>query len=89
MTNTIEALWNGELASCEHCGAHDERANRLVGLMTRSRDSLCGGLTEEQQEVFQSYIDHTEEYVLRMMELAFCDGFSVGTRLLAEGLYGI
>ena len=21
-------------------------------------------------------------------ELAFCDGFSVGTRLLAEGLYG-
>lgn len=21
MTHTIEALWNGELVSCEHCGA--------------------------------------------------------------------
>ena len=31
MTRTIEALWNGELAFCEHCGAHDSEANRLIG----------------------------------------------------------
>lgn len=88
MTNTIEALWNGELAFCEHCGAYDQRANELVARMARSRDRLCEGLTEEQKEVFQSYVDQSEAYVLRMMELAFCDGFSVAARLLTEGLYG-
>lgn len=30
MTHTIEDLWNGELAFCEHCGAYDPEANRLV-----------------------------------------------------------
>ena len=30
MTQTIEALWNGELAFSEHCGAHDQQANQLV-----------------------------------------------------------
>lgn len=88
MTHTIEDLWNGNLAFCEHCGAHDAQANHLVGLMARSRENLSGGLTEAQKEVFQAYMDHAEAYVLRMMELAFCDGFSLGTRLLAEGLYG-
>lgn len=88
MTGTIEALWNGELVSCEHCGAHDERANELVVSLSRSRDKLCGGLSESQKEAFQAYMDRSEEYTLRMMELAFRDGFSVGMRLLAEGIYG-
>ena len=88
MTNTMEALWNGELAFCEHCGAHDARANDLICLMARSRDSLSSGLTEGQRAEFQNYMDRSEEYALRMMELAFCDGFSIATRLLAESLYG-
>ena len=30
MLQTIKALWNGDLALCEHCGAHDPEANRLL-----------------------------------------------------------
>ena len=37
--------------------------------------------------LLQSYVDQTERYTLRMMELAFRDGFSVGVQLLTEGLY--
>ncbi len=86
MAHTVEALWKGELAFIEHCGAHDAQANRLLGLMTNSRDSLWEGLTEAQRALFQTDIDRSENYTGRMMELAFCDGFSVGVQLLTEGL---
>ena len=79
MTHTIEDLWNGELAFCEHCGAYDPEANRLVRELARFRDGLLAQL--------QGYIDQTERYTLRMMELAFRDGFSAGVKLLTEGLY--
>ena len=87
MTRTIEALWNGELAFCEHCGAYDAEANRLIGETAKSRDALLAQLPQEQQMLLQSYVDQTERYTLRMMELAFRDGFSVGVQLLTEGLY--
>ena len=87
MTRTIEALWNGELAFCERCGAHDSEANRLIRETAKNRDALLAQLPQEQQMLLQSYVDQTERYILRMMELAFRDGFSVGVRLLTEGLY--
>ena len=87
MTHTIEDLWNGELAFCEHCGAYDPEANRLVREVARFRDDLLPQLQEGQLEQLQGYIDRTERYTLRMMELAFQDGFSAGVKLLTEGLY--
>lgn len=81
---TIINLWNGNVAPVEHCGAHDSEANRLVRLMARNREMLCEGLTIAQAELFQRYIECSEDYLLRMMELAFCDGFRIGGRLVME-----
>lgn len=81
---TIIDLWNGNIAPCEHCGAHDSEANHLVSLMERNRETLREGLTASQIEMFQKYIDCSEEYLLRMLELAFCDGFCVGGKLVME-----
>lgn len=86
MMQTIKALWNGDIAPCEHCGSRDAEVNALIGLMERNREKLCEGLTELQKDVFQKYIDCAEEYLLRISELAFCDGFSLGSRLIAESL---
>ena len=87
MSQTIDALWNGELAFCEHCGAHDQQANQLVQELAKSRDGLLTQLSQTQRELLERYVDQTERYTLRMMELAFRDGFSAGVRLLAEGIY--
>lgn len=86
MTQTILDLWNGNIAPCEHCGSHDREANHLIGLMERNRENLLDGLTQAQKDVFQKYIDCSEEYLLRMLELAFCDGFCLGSRLTTEAL---
>ena len=89
MTDMISALWNGELAFCEHCGAHDDQANRLIRELAKCRDGLLAQLNEEQCLMLQSYVDQTERYTLRMMELAFRDGFCGGVQLLSAGLNGI
>lgn len=81
---TIIDLWNGNIAPCEHCGARDSEANHLISLMERNRESLLEGLTAAQIEIFQKYIDCSEEYLLRMLELAFCDGFSLGGKMAME-----
>lgn len=81
---TIIDLWNGNIAPCEHCGSHDPVINKLLILIERNREKLSGGLTEAQMETFQKYMDCSDEYLLRMMELAFCDGFCLGGRLVME-----
>ena len=83
---TIKDLWNGNIAPCEHCGSHDPEATHLIGLLERNRDVLREGLTAAQRETFQKYIDCSEEYLLRILELAFCDGFCLGSKLTAESL---
>ena len=86
MTQTIAELWNGNIAPCEHCGSHDPEANQLIGLIERNREAVYAGLTVVQREAFQKYIDCSEEYLLRMAELAFCDGFCLGAKLAKESL---
>ena len=83
---TIIDLWNGNIAPCEHCGSHDPQLNQLLLLMERHDTDLRKNLTPLQQEVFQKYIDCSEEYLLRMLELAFSDGFCLGSKLVVESL---
>ena len=86
MQQTIIDLWNGNIAPCEHCGSHDPVINKLMSLMERNREKLSNGLTEAQMEIFQKYVDCSDEYLLRMLELAFCDGFCLGSRLAIESI---
>ena len=81
---TIIDLWNGNIAPYEHCGSHDPEANHLLHLMEKNRETLCEGLTAAQSEILQKYIDCSEEYLLRMMELAFYNGFCMGGKLTME-----
>ena len=86
MSQTMKDLWNGNIAPCERCGAHDATANELISLMERNRTQLGEGLTAAQMDLFQKYIDCADEYLLHMLELAFCDGFSLGSKLTVEAL---
>ncbi len=86
MRQTIKDLWNGNLAPCENCGSHDPEVKNMISLIERNREKLSAGLTEAQNKLFQRYIDCAEEYLLCMLELAFCDGFSLGSRLTMEAL---
>ena len=84
MKQTITDLWNGNLAPVEHCGSRNPQVNELVCLIEQNRENLNDGLTQVQRETFQKYIDCSEEYLLRMLELAFYDGFCLAGKLAVE-----
>ena len=84
MTPTINELWNGNISPAEHCGDNDLLISELHSLMEKNRKNLSSGLSVSQMEIFQKYMDCSEEYLFRMLELAFCDGFCLGTKLVAE-----
>lgn len=86
MNNTISDLWKGNLAPCEYCGSRDPQLEQILTLMERNRENLCSSLNPEQAEVFQKYVDCAGDCLFRTAEIALCDGFSLGSRLLAEAL---
>lgn len=83
---TITDLWYGAIAPWETCGAGDKQSIQLCTLRERHRGALDAGLTDAQKEVFQKYQQCGEEYLLRMMELAFREGYCLASRLAAEAL---
>lgn len=84
MLHTIADLWNGNIAPSEHFASHDPEVNHLIMLIERNREKLCVGLTPMQVDLFQKYTDCSEEYLLRMQELAFCEGFCLAGKLFSE-----
>ena len=86
MNDTIIDLWYGAVAPWETCGVGDKQSIQLCALRERHRVTLHGGLNDAQREVFRKYQQCSEEYLLRMMELAFRDGYCLASRLAAEAL---
>ena len=86
MSQTINDLWYGRIAPSERCGARDPVIYDLYRLMNRNSENLRKELSEAQTEAFQKYVDCYNEYLLRMLELAFQEGFALGSKLTAEAL---
>lgn len=68
------------------CGTNDSEIKELVCLMQRNRESLKKELELHQLSVLDKFLDCSDEYVCRMTALAFCDGFSLGSKLVTEAL---
>ncbi len=84
---TINSLWNGEIAPCDCCGRSDGEINKLVVLIERNGEELCSALIHNQRCTFEKYKDCWEEYLKKMTESAFLEGFCLAGRLLSEIYY--
>lgn len=86
MSQTIIDLWRGDIGPIDRCGFGDREANMLSLQMERTETKVESCLTDEQKELFQAFVQKTDRYYARMMELAFQEGFSLGSKLTAEAL---
>lgn len=86
MSHTIIDLWRGDIAPLDRIGGGDRETKQLLWKMDRSQTKLEAGLTEEQKALLEDHLQKTDQYYLRMMELAFREGFSLGTKLMAESM---
>lgn len=86
MKQTLEALWNGDLAPGQTSGVNDPEMEHLTVLMDRNKARLEQELTESQKELFSKYTDCADEFTCLSAAQAFCDGFSLASKLLTEAL---
>ena len=86
MEHLIKDLWYGNIAPFERCGVHDPEVKELEILKNRNFDTLCHAITPEQKVLLQKYADCQDDHLFHMMESAFCEGFSLATKLLCESL---
>ena len=83
---TICKLWNGQLEPYAHLGEDSAELKGLEEHIRLSYERLEKSLSGEQKKLLDEYRDSIDDYTPTVTELAFCEGFCVGTRLAAEGL---
>ncbi len=88
MRETIEKIWRKQLQPYEKCGSNNEEIKALERLLQRNCEKLEKALSEKEKETLEKYNDCCNEYVDLMMEQAFCDGFCLGARIVAEAIAG-
>lgn len=84
MSNMLRELWRGNIAPLEEKRHYSEDMEEFMKNMTTYRDAVASTLVGDQQEFFESYVDCVSEYADRVADDAFCDGFRLASKLMAE-----
>ena len=82
----LEDLWYGNINPNEAILQDDKRFKSLLSLMGKNRDKLSDTLTEQQKEILEKYDDTINEMHSLAEQSAFQYGFSLGVRLMIEGV---
>ncbi len=88
MLSTIAELWNGNLEPILHLGENNSELKKTEGIMCRNYQKLEDALNDDLKPLLVKYFDSINDYVIAMSEHAFCDGFSLGSRISAESFLG-
>lgn len=86
MVKTIAQIWNGTLVPETDIMEDNPQITELTNLLQRNRKQLEDTLDEKEKEIFEKYNDCLKEYVDIFGEQAFCSGFCIGTKIIAEAL---
>lgn len=86
MTETIAQLWNGTLEPIRYLGKNNKEIKQLEDIIELDIEKLKNILTEQQLKIFEAYSECANEYTVLIAEQAFCDGFSLGAKILTEAL---
>lgn len=86
MSRMISKIWNGSLSPVRQLGEGNRECRELEKLMERNLETLKRELGESAKETLRKYNLCVEEYLLVCCEQSFCDGFSLGARIIAEGV---
>lgn len=87
MKSTISDLWNGNLAPIRTFREHAPELQALEQQAQHRLDALAEELPEPLQKSLESYNNSLTDYMVVLTERAFCDGFSLGLKLLSEAFF--
>ncbi len=89
MSSLIAELWRGNLDPSCYFGRNNSEIKKLENLMERNYVALEQKLNSEEKEILVKYSENVIDYIIVTSEQAFCDGFSIGMKIIAEALTGI
>ena len=84
--NILEELWYGNIDPMEAVGSGGPQYKELMALMAKNREKIAATLTNEMQEVLETYDDNIREMDSIAEKEAFIYGFRLGMQLAAESL---
>ena len=82
--NIIEELWYGNIAPCERDFKKDSVYSELLGYIVKHENDLRRLLNDEGKEIFEKYIECTNEMYGISEREAFAGGFTLGARIMIE-----
>ena len=88
MTETIARLWNWRIETAQVLGRNNDEIKELEEILSRLHERLENNFDSEQKQMFEKYYSNTEEYIMLSLEQAFCDGFCLGAKIIAEVFTG-
>ncbi len=86
MSRILKELFYGNLEPSVKLEENDPRLRHLERLIGRHLETLEKKLCKEDKTVFEKYIECCNEYEFLVTEKAFCDGFCMATRIVAEAM---
>ena len=86
MTKTIAQLWYGNIEPVNSLGYNNDQMKDLEDTNERIAEMIRKLLAEEGKGLFEKYCDNMNKYLLVSLEQAFCDGYSIGTKITTEAL---
>ena len=86
---TLEDLYYGNISPHERYIKRGSRVDHLVKLICKNEEELNSTLTEKQKETFEKFKDCTSELSSITEREAFCSGFILATRIMAEVMQGL
>ncbi len=89
MTSAIAQLWNGNVDPLQRFGRNNAEIRETERLMENSHEEMENLFNQTEKESFKKYSALVDEYLMLNSEQAFCDGFSLGVKLVTEALISV
>lgn len=84
MNKLISQLWYGNLRPSDNLS--NAEIKKLELLMEKNLEKLSSHLSSKSAEIFSTYNECVNEYVLEISEQAFLEGFSIGVKMMVEAM---
>ena len=84
MVKLLAGLWSGNMEPLENFGKKAPELRKQEREILLNHEALVKSLDKERKQLFDEFNASLHEYLFMISEQAFCDGFSMGTKVMAE-----
>ena len=86
LQHTSEELYLGDVRPNERYFKRNSQYAKALDEVVRAGDALADGLTEEQKELFEDYMDAQREVTVFTDCETFCYAFKLGSKIMLDVL---